>query len=474
MPKKKIVEEEEIGNEEGSLSGRLGEFGSAVMQIAEEKGISKERVLEVVEAALAAAYKKDYGKKGQVIRVSFDEVAKEANFFLVKEVVDETTREFVSESEAEAEAEALALSALESAGKSHGKKEEVEEELSDAPEGEDRLPRFNAERDMLITEAKKLKKGIKLGETIELPLESHDEFGRVAAQTAKQVIIQRIREAERETMFEEYKEKEGQVVNGIVQRVEGRNVFVDLGKSTGILFPSEQIEGENYRVGQHLKVYLMRVESDTKGPGLLLSRTHPEMVRHLFSLEVPEIFTGTVEIKAIAREAGLRSKIAVFSAEEGVDPIGSCVGQKGTRVQSIIDELGGEKIDIIEWKEDPQKFISAALSPAKVLSVELFGEEKRALVKVPQDQLSLAIGKRGQNVRLAAKLTGYKIDVTSTEIEAPVAAEGVLGKGEDEGKKSPLASDVAPAEDTEVAKSENKAGTDEKAPLPVDPVEEKE
>ncbi|MFZ2187409.1 MAG: transcription termination factor NusA [Candidatus Moraniibacteriota bacterium] len=398
MPKKKQTVEETGAAEEGSLSGRLGEFGSAVMQIAEEKGISKERVLEVVEAALAAAYKKDYGKRGQVIRAAFDEVQKEAKFFLVKEIVDETTREFVEENDEEI-------------ADAHQANEVKEASETD----EERLPRFNPERDMLLAEAKKLKKGIKLGETIELPLESHDEFGRVAAQTAKQVIIQRIREAERESMFIEYKEKEGQVVNGIVQRVEGRNVFVDLGKSIGILFPSEQIEGENYRVGQHLKVFLVRVESDTKGPGLLLSRIHPEMVRHLFSLEVPEIFTGTVEIKAIAREAGSRTKIAVFSAEEGVDPIGSCVGQKGTRVQAIIDELGGEKIDIIEWNENVEKFISAALSPAKVLSVTLFEAEKRALVNVPNDQLSLAIGKRGQNVRLAAKLTGWKIDVASDE-----------------------------------------------------------
>lgn len=402
MVKKKQAEESVA--EEGSLSGRLGEFGSAVMQIAEEKGISKERVLEVVEAALAAAYKKDYGKKGQVIRSVFDEVKKEANFFLVKEVVDETMREFVEESE---ETDQVATST------ETGKGGEATSLSSD--DDEERLPRFNMERDILLSEAKKLKKGIKLGEMVELPLESHDEFGRVAAQTAKQVIIQRIREAERESMFIEYKEKEGQVVNGIIQRVEGRNVFVDLGKSVGILFPSEQIEGENYRVGQHLKVFLVRVESDTKGPGLLLSRAHPEMVRHLFSLEVPEIFTGTVQIKAISREAGLRTKIAVFSDEEGVDPIGSCVGQKGTRVQAIIDELGGEKIDIIEWNENAQKFIAAALSPAKVLSVELSEAEKKALVKVPNDQLSLAIGKRGQNVRLAAKLTGWKIDVVSDE-----------------------------------------------------------
>ncbi len=420
MAKKKEVREEEGAADESSLSGRLGEFGSAVMQIADEKGISKERVLEVVEAALAAAYKKDYGKKGQVIHSKFDEVAKSASFFLVKEVVDEATREFVEEEE-------VVEVGDEVAGKSKEVPERVEEEAVD----EDRLPRFNPERDMLLAEAKKLKKGAKVGDIIELPLPTYDEFGRVAAQTAKQVIIQRIREAERQSMFDEYKEKEGQVVNGTVQRVEGRNVFVELGKSVGVLFPSEQIEGENYRVGQHLKVYLVRVESDTKGPGLLLSRTHPDMVRHLFSLEVPEIFTGTVEIKAIAREAGSRTKIAVFSDEEGVDPIGSCVGQKGTRVQAIIDELGGEKIDIIEWNEDVKKFISAALSPAKVLSVELFEEEKRTLVKVPSDQLSLAIGKRGQNVRLAAKLTGWKIDVTADSMEeARVAAEAAAAASE--------------------------------------------
>jgi N utilization substance protein A len=402
MPKKKVVQDSDT-----SLSGRLGEFGSAVMQIADEKGLSKERVLEVVEAALAAAYKKDYGKKGQVIRAEFDEVSKTAKFFLVKEIVDETTREFVEEEE--------------------GEEEQV---MPDEPEdGEERLPRYNEERDITLEEAKKLRKDAKVGETIESELPSEDNFGRVAAQTAKQVIIQRIREAERETMFEEYKEKEGQVVNGTVQRVEGRNVFVDLGKSVGILFPSEQIEGEHYRIGSHVKVYLVRVESDTKGPGLLLSRTHPEMVRHLFTLEVPEIFAGTVEIKEIAREAGSRTKIAVSSDEEGVDPIGSCVGQKGTRVQAIIDELGGEKIDIIEWSDDPVKFISAALSPAKVLGVSLFEEEKRAEVTVPSDQLSLAIGKRGQNVRLAAKLTGWKLDVMSPAEEAADTENGETEEG---------------------------------------------
>ncbi|TXH01893.1 MAG: transcription termination/antitermination protein NusA [Candidatus Moraniibacteriota bacterium] len=401
-------------DESESLSGRLGEFGSAVMQIADEKGLPREKVIEIVEAALAAAYKKDYGKKGQVIISKFDEVAKSADFFLVKEVVDETVRDFtVPEPVLEGE-EGAATEVL-----------PVEDELVN---DEEKLPRYNPERDLTVEDAQALKKGAKLGDLIEIPLENHQEFGRVAAQTAKQVIIQRIREAEREIMFQEYKEKEGETVNGQVQRIEGRNVFVDLGKSIGILFPSEQIPGENYRVGQHLKVYLARVESDPKGPGLLLSRAHPEMVRHLFSLEVPEIFAGTVEIKAIAREAGSRTKMAVWTSEEGVDPIGSCVGQKGTRVQAVIDEIGGEKIDIIEWNENVEKFISAALSPAKVLAVDLDEEEKQALVKVPSDQLSLAIGKRGQNVRLAAKLTGWRIDVTSDQ-EA-VADETVTEEGE--------------------------------------------
>ena len=403
MATRKVIDGPEAGE---SLSGRLGEFGSAVMQIADEKGLSKDRVIEVVEAALAAAYKKDYGKKGQVIKAKFDDVMKVASYFLVKEVVDETTREFVSEEEAE-EGEV--------APERHGHEEVVDE---------DRLPRFNSERDLTLEEAQLIKSDAQVGDTLELPLEAHEEFGRVAAQTAKQVVIQRIREAERETMFEEYKEKEGQIVNGIVQRVEGRNVFIDLGKSVGVLFPSEQVEGERYRVGQHLKVYLVRVEEDTRGPGLLLSRTHPEMVRHLFSLEVPEIFTGTVEIKAIAREAGSRTKIAVTTSEEGVDPIGSCVGQKGTRVQAVIDELGGEKIDIIEWSSDTRQFITAAMSPAKVVSVELFEDENRALVKVPEDQLSLAIGKRGQNVRLAAKLSGWRIDVVGND-KPPVVEEEV-------------------------------------------------
>ncbi len=398
MAKKKVQDEEQ------SQSGRLGEFGSAIMQIAEEKGISKEMVIETIEAALSAAYKKDYGKRGQRIQAQFSEVLGAAKFFLVKDVVDETTREFVEASEDETETEL------------------PEEEFV---EGEEKLPRFNPERDITLEDAKKIKKNAVVGDVIEIELEPHSDYGRVAAQTAKQVIIQRIREAERDSMFAEYKEKEGEVVSGTVQRIEGRNTYIDLGKSVGVLFPSEQVQGEILRMGQRVKVYLYKVESDPKGPGITLSRTHPEMVRKLFELEVPEIFTGTVEIKAIAREAGARSKIAVTSNEEGIDPIGSCVGQKGTRVQAVIDELGGEKIDIILWNEKPEKFIAAAISPAKVVDVKLDNERKEAKVTVPEDQLSLAIGKQGQNVRLAAKLVGWKIDVIGAKVEAKeeVAAE---------------------------------------------------
>jgi N utilization substance protein A len=398
--------------ESGSFSERLGEFGAAILQIAEEKGISKDKVLEIVGAALAAAYKKDYAKRGQIIRGEFDEVSKTAVYFLVKEVVDESVREFVEEGEEEVEDD--------------GKKSRQERTESMSEGDEEHLPRYNADRDITLADALAIRSDAKVGETVDLELEYHDEFGRVAAQTAKQVIIQRIREAERESMFAEYKDREGEVVNGTVQRVEGRLVFVDLGKSVGTLFPSEQIEGEHYRIGGRLKVLILKVESDPKGPGITLSRSHADIVKHLFSLEVPEIFAGTVVVKAIAREAGLRTKIAVMSPEENIDPIGSCVGQKGTRVQAVIDELGGEKIDIIAWDEESEKFIRAALSPAKVSRVELNEALREARVVVPEDQLSLAIGKRGQNVRLAVKLTGWKLDIVSAE--APVV-EGEVSDG---------------------------------------------
>lgn len=403
MAKRKKI----TNDEESQSTGRLGQFGSAIAQICEEKGISKERVIEAIESALAAAYKKDYGKRGQHIRAEFDEVTGGTNFYLVKEVVDETTRVFETEEEKEEAAYKIGKTA--ETGKERQKSE------PEAVEGEIKIPRFNPERDLTLEVTRKIKPDAKVGDIIETKLDEKSDYGRVAAQTAKQVIIQKIREAERDAMYDEYKQKEGEAVSGVIQRIEGRNIFIDLGKSVGVLFPSEQVESERYRIGQRLKVYVMKVEADPKGPGILLSRSHPMLVQKLFEIEVPEIFAGTVEIRSIAREAGSRTKIAVASNEEGVDPIGSCVGQKGTRVQAVIDELGGEKIDIIEWNDDVAKFISNALSPAKVLSAMVNESKKEAKVTVPMDQLSLAIGKQGQNVRLAAKLTGWKIDVLTGE-----------------------------------------------------------
>lgn len=430
MPRRKKIKDEDG-------QPKSGEFGSAIAALCEEKGISKDKVIETIEAALSAAYKKDYGKRGQNIKAVFDEVSGGAKFWLVKEVVDETTREFYVPEETKSDVEEDKI-------KKTAKKVPAEEQ-GDISE-EDKLPRFNPERDLTLEEAKKIKKKTKVGDIIEIPLEEKSDYGRVAAQTAKQVIIQRIREAERDAMFEEYRNKEGEVINGTVQRVEGRNVFIDLGKSVGVLFPSEQIERENYRVGQRIKVFLSKVDAGTRGPGITLSRVHPDMVKKLFEVEVPEIFAGTVVIKEVAREAGERTKIAVSSTEEGIDPIGSCVGQKGTRVQTIIEELGGEKIDIILWNEDPIKFISAAISPAKALKVEIDEETKMAKVTVMEDQLSLAIGKKGQNVRLAAKLTGWKIDIV-----------GVKPDGEEVGTENEVKEDK-PAEMKEASiKAEKKS-----------------
>lgn len=387
----------------------FSDFTGAMTALAEEKGIAVDEVMTTVETAIAAAYKKEYGKRGQNIRAELNGVSGDMKFYLMKEVVDETTREFIDPNAVEEEADAS----------------EMQDIIVDEEDQEDRKPRFNPERDITIEDARERYGAVELGSVIEEQLPSYTEFGRVAAQTAKQVIIQRIREAERNAMYSEYKEKEGEVVNGTVQRVEGKNVFVDLGKSIGVLFPREQVRGERYNVGQRIKVYVESVELDPKGPGIKLSRVHPELIRRLFELEVPEIFAGSVELKAIAREAGSRSKIAVYTEEEGIDPIGSCVGQKGTRVNAIIEELAGEKIDIIEWNEKTEDFITAALSPATVLDVRLNEDTHKATVVVPNDQLSLAIGKRGQNVRLAVKLTHWDLDVISAdESRVPGAKEG--------------------------------------------------
>ncbi len=291
-------------------------------------------------------------------------------------------------------------------------KKEIKKEKK-TKEDEEEMPKvkFNSERNLTVEEARKYKENPQINDEIKIPLPSRGDFGRIAAQTAKQVMIQKIREAEKEAIFDEFKDKEGEVVNGIVQRVEEKNVYIDVGKAVGILRPNEQIEREFYRVGQRLKVYVISVERESKDAILSLSRTNPEIIKKLFELEVPEIYSKTVEIKSIAREAGSRTKAAVYSHEDGVDPVGSCVGQRGARIQTIINELGGEKIDIIEWNKDPRKYIQHALSPAKVSRTEIDEKNKTAAAYVDEDQLSLAIGKQGQNVRLAAKLTGWRIDV---------------------------------------------------------------
>jgi len=385
----------------------LKSFTLAISQIAEEKGISKEKVIETIEQAYAAAYKKDYGERGQVIRAKISPESGEVKFWQVKLVVDDSM--ILSEEELEKlkekkiEREPLDTRAAAKGGK---------EGLSSLTK--ERF-RFNPEKHIMVKEAKIISPKIKPGKEIEMALEAHKDYGRIAAQTAKQVILQKIREAEREAVFGEYKSKEGEIISGIVQRIEGNSVFLDIGKISGILPREEQVPGEFYRPGQRIKVYILKVEETSRGPVIFLSRAYPKLISKLFELEVPEISTGQVLIKSIAREAGSRSKIAVFSETEGIDPIGAAVGQKGTRVGAVISELGGEKIDIIEYSEESEKFIANSLSPAKVLEVKI-GPKNKAVVTVPEDQLSLAIGRDGQNVRLAAKLTGWKIDVRSPEI----------------------------------------------------------
>ena len=376
-------------------------FGLLLDSIAEEKGLPKEKVLESVEQALAAAYKKEFGKRGQNIHASLDIKTGNVEFWQTKLVVDESMLYSEEELAAMKEAEAPVSG---------------EEEVA----GEEKKLRFNEERHIMVKEAKKIQKDTKPGDEIKLKLEAKTDYGRIAAQTAKQVILQKIREAEREAVLSEFRSKEGELVSGVVQRVEGRAVFVDLGKTLGMLPAEEQVPGEFYRIGQRLRFFLLRVEDSPRGPLLYLSRAYPKFISKLFELEVPEIGTGTVEIKGIAREAGSRSKVAVISTEEGVDPVGSMVGQRGTRVSAVINELGGEKIDIVQWAEDPAAYIAHALSPARVLHAEI-EEKNKAVAIVTEDQLSLAIGRDGQNVRLAAKLTGWKIDVRTPEGEEVLA-----------------------------------------------------
>ena len=379
---------------------------ATIDQIEEEKKIPATTLWDAIEQSLAAAYKKDYGKKGQIIRAKLDQDTGSVTFTQVKNVVDETTvRPELSEEEA------MSL---------HANPELRESEKSE----EELMPRFDEEKHMYLDTAKMLKSNAQLGDEIVFPLEQPEaDFGRIAAQTAKQVIVQRIREAEKGIVMTEYTGKTGEIIIGSVQKVDRGNVFIDFNRATGVLPRSEQIPGEFYKTGDRIKAYLFQVEEGPRGINLKLSRTHPRFIEALFAVESPEVAAGTVELKSIVREAGARSKIAVWSNDENVDAQGACIGQKGIRVRSITEELHGEQIDIVLWSADPSEYVSNSLAPARVLDIQINEATHEARVTVADDQLSLAIGKGGQNVRLAAKLTGWKIDIKGIKGEE-VAEEG--------------------------------------------------
>ncbi|MFS8582191.1 MAG: transcription termination factor NusA, partial [Limnochordales bacterium] len=344
------------------------ELVGALNELERERGISKEILLEAIEAAIVSAYKRHYGS-AENVRVMLDDRTGRMRVYAMKTVVDE-----------------------------------VEDDATE----------------ISLEDARQINPAYQVGDVAEIEITPKD-FGRIAAGTAKQVVIQRIRDAERNLIYEEYASREGDIVTGIVQRMSNRNAIIDLGRIESVLVPSEQMPGETYSPGARIKVYITEVKQLPKGPQVYISRTHPGLLKRLFELEVPEIHDGIVEIKAVAREAGNRSKIAVYSRDPNVDPVGACVGPRGTRVQAVVQELRGEKIDIVEWSPDPERFVANALSPAKVVQVYLNHDEKSARAVVPDHQLSLAIGKEGQNARLAARLSGWKIDIKSESQMAELA-----------------------------------------------------
>ncbi len=370
---------------------------SVLDQLETERNIPKEKVLEAIEMALATAYRKEYGKKGQIIKASFDLNSGGVEMNQVKIVVDETSV-FMD-------------------------KESLQEALAKAEEDNDDRVLFNPEHHILLSDAQKIKKDAKIGDEIIFPLESKADYGRIASQTAKQVIMQKIREAERTSVMQEFGQREGEIVNGTVQRIERGTIFIDVGRAVGVLPYEEQIPGERFSQGERVRSYLYKVEDGPKGVGLRLSRSHPKFLIKLFENEAPELANKTIEIKAVAREAGSRSKVAVATNDKFIDPVGSLVGQRGVRVATVTSELGGEKIDVIEWSENMDQFIEDALSPAKIINIELDEENHSAKITVSEDQQSLAIGKGGQNVRLAAKLTGWKIDIKSSKGEEIAKSE---------------------------------------------------
>lgn len=380
-------------------------------QIEQEKKIPQKTLIDALEQALGAAYKRDYGRRGQIIKSKFDMESGDVIFYQVKTVVDETT---VRPQLTEAETEALETSGA-----------------MDHDDAEELLPRFDEEKHMYLSDAKLMKSTVVLGDEMVFPLEAPEkDFGRVAAQTAKQVIMQRIREAEHSVNVNEFLDKKGTILHGSVQKVDRGNVFVELGKGFGILTKTEQIPGETWKTGDHIKCYLYDIEQGPKGVMLKLSRSHPRFIEALFMIESPEVASGVVEIKAIAREAGARSKIAVYSNDNAIDPIGACVGQRGGRVSAVSGELSGEKIDIIPWSENTAEFIANAIAPAQVIDISIDEENHQAHVNVASDQLSLAIGKKGQNARLAVQLTGWRIDIKGIDGIPEGASEE---SGEDEG-----------------------------------------
>ncbi len=390
-------------------------MNSVLGELEEERGIPREKVIEAIEAALATAYKKEYAKRGQIIRAHMDLASGTTEFQQIKEVVDESSVRFVEEGEEE--------EPTHNKGRDFNDGRFHKEEVVALAEGE--LPRFNPEQHILLSDAKFIKRDAKVGDELVFPLEMKDDYGRIAAQTAKQVIIQKIREAEKVSVVAEFGKRQGEIVSGTVQRMERGNIYVDLGRATGILPYDEQIPGERYRQGERIRGLLYQVEESPRGIYLRLSRANPQFLAKLFEMEVPEVAHGTVTFKAIAREAGSRSKVAVSSSDPHVDPVGSLVGQRGVRVSTVTSELGGEKIDIIEWNEDVKSFIQEALSPARISEVTLDEAEHKASIKVAEDQQSLAIGRGGQNVRLAAKLTGWRIDIQSVSGTKIAATDGV-------------------------------------------------
>lgn len=378
----------------------IKDLGKAIRQVAEEKGLQEEKIMEAIETSIAAAYKKEYGRRGDIIKAKLDLKTGDARFWQTKTVVDETTARIVE------------------------KEDEMSEQEMEQESEESKMVRYNPERHILLEEARAIKADAQLGDEMVFPLENHSDFGRIAAQTAKQVILQKLRESERDSILSEWKGREGTIVSGIVQRFERGHVYVDLGRTIGVMFASESVPTEHYRQAERLRFLVLAVQEDMRLPGIILSRSHPKFVNKLFELEVPELADGTCEVKMVAREPGSRTKIAVASTVEGVDPVGAFVGQRGTRVMAVNNELGNEKIDIIHYSDDPAEFIGHALSPAKVQDVEIM-PRREARVYVADDQLSLAIGRGGQNVRLAAKLTGWKIDVRSQSKPEQVQEGGI-------------------------------------------------